>query len=239
MPLPPADAYIANPCVELSDSIGEGSIALRRCSQCVRERTRDEMSEPVKRSAYEAYRAYCALHAHFSREKYDFFTNGIKVTPETFSKRPDKGFFEKLAKQHPYDLRDFIVANILEGRTFVIDLTEPEATDTYRQFMARREALSYRFKEELSKLFAKGAKQPFQGEWPELLTLYQQGKVSIETMVILNDFVKFVSKFDERVGLDNPVWYSIRLRILKYRPFLTYDRGKMKAILKERIEACM
>jgi hypothetical protein len=192
--------------------------------------------EPIKRSAYEAYSTYCRLHAHFSREKYDYFKDGIKITPETFSKRRDKAFFEKLAKQHPYNLSDFVVANILEGRTFIIELTEPEAVDTYRRFVSRRDALSYNFKEELSKLFSKGAKQPFQGEWPELLTLHLQGKVSIETLVILNDFTKFVPKFDERVGVDNPVWFSIRLRILKYRPFLSYDRKKMKAILKERIE---
>jgi hypothetical protein len=155
--------------------------------------------EQIKRSAFEAYKTYCSLHAHFNHEKYDYFKDGVRATPRSFLKRADRNYFAKLANQHPHNLEDFILANILAGRTYVIDLTEREAEDDYRKFVGRRDAMSYTFKEELTKLFSKGAKQPFQGEWPELLTLHQQGKVSIETMVILNEFVKYVPKFDERV----------------------------------------
>ena len=55
--------------------------------------------------------------------------------------------------------------------------------------------------------------------------------ISIETMVILDDFLGFTTKFDKYYDNDI-IWSKISTKINRYRPFLKYDKDKMKDILK-------
>jgi hypothetical protein len=67
--------------------------------------------------------------------------------------------------------------------------------------------------------------------YPDLITLFLRGVVSIETMVILDDLLGFTSKYD-KIYYDDSIWPKISRKISKYRPFLKYDKVKMKDILK-------
>ena len=53
-------------------------------------------------NSFEVYSTYVALKTHFSRKTYDYFKyNGtVKVSIEKYNKRPDKYFFEKIAKKY-------------------------------------------------------------------------------------------------------------------------------------------
>jgi hypothetical protein len=50
-------------------------------------------------------------------------------------------------------------------------------------------------------------------------------------MVILDMILGYVKKFDKKIT--DPVWETVRLRIIKYKPFLNIDVAKYKKVLQE------
>ena len=180
---------------------------------------------------------------HFKSQSYDYFKyNGkIKASPESFEKRKDKYKYAKLAKMVDEDnLEDFIIANILAGKTWIGDFLNDEAVSNYRQYKKRKEAIAYTFENELSKLFSSGDPKslfsvPSNG-YPQLL-LAIPDEVSILTATILNDMIPFVSEWDKKIDPKNDfVWSPVRTDIIKLRPFLRFDRRKIKEVLCRMIE---
>jgi hypothetical protein len=74
-----------------------------------------------------------------------------------------------------------------------------------------------------------------QHEYPAIINQFLCHEVSIETLVILDDFIGYTNKFDKYYK-DDVIWPKISLKIRKYRPFLKYDTLKFKNILKEKID---
>ncbi|NDB58212.1 hypothetical protein EB001_07180, partial [bacterium] len=105
------------------------------------------------------------------------------------------------------------------------------------KYTGRRQAISYHFSNELDKVFEKGTDVPFavtNGEYPSIVILYLRKLVSLETLVLINEFIPYVEKFDKYLS-DDVIWSKISLKIRKYKPFLKYPKDKIKHILKERI----
>ena len=62
------------------------------------------------------------------------------------------------------------------------------------------------------------------------MRLYLGGKISLETMVILVDLVKCSKHWNDKLAYD-PIAEDVLIKIVKYRPFLQYDREKVKEIV--------
>lgn len=193
-------------------------------------------------TGYGAYLLFVALKTHFNVSTYDFFKhNGkLRANKQSYEKRNDKYFFEKIAKQYKAeDLRDFYVANLLEGKIYVTDLLEDEAVENYRKYIARRQALTYNYKNDLDQIFRYGTKVAFEitdVSYPEIVTLCLRKNVSLETLVIVDDLTGFSKKFNKYLGEDDVVWGKVAMKIGKYKPFLKYDKDKFKSILKEKVD---
>jgi hypothetical protein len=71
--------------------------------------------------------------------------------------------------------------------------------------------------------------------YPVLMHLVQLKQVSLETLCILNDIMKFFPMWDKKID-DDIVWPDFKMKCEKYTPFLNYDKVKFKAILKEKIK---
>lgn len=192
-------------------------------------------------SGYGACMLFLALRTHFTNAKYDFFQfNGkLRVTKETYERRNDKYFFEKVAKELSCDeLKDFYISNLLKDKHYITELLDDEATQNLTEYNRRRQSLSYIFTSELDRVFRNGITNSFvirDGVYPDIISLYLRGSVSPETMVITNNFLPFFPKFDKYLGEADPIWSKISLKLNKYRPFLKYDRDRFKRILKEKI----
>ena len=192
-------------------------------------------------TGYGAYLLFLALRTHFSSTKYDFFQfNGkLKTNRETYNKRHDKHFFEKIAKEYNAEqLRDFYVANLLDDKHYITELLDDSAVENFTRYIGRRQSLSYNFTNELDRIFRNGITSPFvvsDNVYPLIISLYLRGVISPETIVITNDFIPFFSKFNKYLGETDPIWSKISLKLIKYRPFLKYDREKFKRILKEKV----
>lgn len=192
-------------------------------------------------SGYGAYKLFLALKAHFGSEKYDFFKfqGKVKASKEAYQKRHDKYFFEKLTKQYDaMELRDFYVANLIEGNMYVTDMMGETAHSHHITHQAYKQALTYKFGEELDRIYEHGILRTFswqKGEYPWILQLYMQHTISLETLVILDSLVPgYKNKFDRHLKGD-VLWSVIRLQMEKMKPFVKFDNDKVSTVFKEKI----
>lgn len=192
-------------------------------------------------SGYGAYLLFLALRTHFTKVKYDFFQmhGKLRATKESYLKRNDKFFFEKLAKLYnAEELKTFYVANLLADRHYVTQMLDEDAHGAFYELQKRNQSLSYVFKNDLDKVFESGCKSAFDtqhGDYPHVVNLVLCNAIAIESAAILNDFIPYIDKFDKYLGDDDIVWSRVALKLRKYRPFIKYDAEKFKAILKEKV----
>jgi hypothetical protein len=101
---------------------------------------------------FEVYKTYLALKNHFTKDSYDYFKYGGKVSAsvKSFESRRDRFYFEKLAKMR--DPTSFILANLSEDTNiWVGDLCANETAERrYKSWLKRNQSLSYTFRNDLS-----------------------------------------------------------------------------------------
>lgn len=192
-------------------------------------------------NAFDVFKDYVALKQHFTSKSYDYFKYHGKTrssTPQSYNQRKDKIFFMKLAKHQ--DPKNFLVANFVESdNAWIGDLAYNEhAQENYTRWTKRIQSLSYVFKEDIKKL-----KEDFDsnfivkdGQHPHALRLYLSKQITIETLVILIDVVRCFSHWQKQMQ-DDIVWKDLSHKLVKYKPFLAYDRAKMKNILLDHFKS--
>lgn len=192
-------------------------------------------------TGYGAYLLFLALRTHFTKVKYDYFKmNGkLRTTKETYLKRKDKIFFEKLAKRYnSEELKTFYIANFLNDVHYVTDMLDEEAHGNYSELEKRKQSLSYIFKNDMERIFDSDCSSIFRNyddDYPILIKSLLRGHISLESAIILNDFIPYFNKFDKYLGDDDVIWSRVGLKLRKYRPFIKYDSKKFKTILKETV----
>ena len=189
---------------------------------------------------FDCYKIYLALKNHFTRDSYDYhkYNGRTRATVETFYKRKDRFWFEKMCrKKTEKEVEDFFVANFVscsDPETLWIGDLMKSGDSNYTEWKKRVQSLSYIFKEEVEShisgnnfdtmFFIKG------GRHPQLLKEHLQGHLSLETMLILDRILGYKNNFDKK--LDDPVWKVTSTRMKKYSPFLNIDVFTYKKILK-------
>jgi hypothetical protein len=185
-------------------------------------------------SAFECYKEYVALKNHFTKPTYDYFKyNGkVKLNPDSFDKRKDKLFFQKLAK-HP-DVHNFLIANLSDNeKSWIRELAySEEAEKTYKVWLKRHQSLTYVFKQELGNLdtrFNENFVCP-ESSHPYLLKLYLGKQISLETLCLLLEITGAKKHWDSKMEYDL-IWDSLKIKIEKYSPFIKCDKDKIKNIV--------
>jgi hypothetical protein len=197
----------------------------------------------VENSGYAAFAMYNSLKLHFTSKSYDYFKYHGKtnVSSVTFLKNKSKYQFYKLARKYNLDeLRDFYIANFLEGDKWVGEIANADGEEVYRKWQKTQQSLTYTFENDIMYLLSNGGSPDEMLEvkpnsYPVLMHLVQLKQVSLETLCILNDIMKFFPMWDKKID-DNIIWPDFKMKCEKYTPFLNYDKVKFKAILKEKIK---
>ena len=189
-------------------------------------------------TGYGAYLVFVTVRNHFETPTFDFFKHKqVKAKKSTYLKRNDKSFFDMVAKDYDVEeIMDFFIANRLEGKNYITDLLDEEAQINYTNYKRRKQSLTYVFKSEIQGLDCPTVFKCYEDQYPEIVQLYLQGRVSPETMVILNDYTSFIEKFDKYYDHNDPIWSKISLKLRKYKSFVKYPKDKIKSILKEKID---
>jgi len=192
-------------------------------------------------SGYESFCLYQALKLHFTSESYNFmkYHGKTNVTKDTFMKRKDKYTFHKLSRKYSLDeLRNYILGNMIYGKAgWIGEMTE----DSYMKWQKINQSLTYVWKNDIVYLMDQVA-SPTElitvknGEYPKLLTETMQENIAFETLVILDDILGFFEMWSKKIS-DDVIWPNIRIKALKYKCFLSYDKNTFKNYLKELIHA--
>tara|TARA_E500000331_G_scaffold354639_1_gene408152 strand:- start:396 stop:986 length:591 start_codon:yes stop_codon:yes gene_type:complete len=192
---------------------------------------------------FEVYKTYVSLKNHFTKDKYDYhkYAGKTRATLNSFYKRKDRFWFEKLSRQKSEkQIIDFFVSNFVSSgdpqSLWIGDIIR-DGEKNYNSWNKRNESLAYFFKTEVESVIdIKQFDEIFQvhgTSHPLLLKEHLQGNLSLETMVILDKILGYKVDFDKK--LKDPVWQLVSQNMNKYSSFLNIDVFKFRKILKESV----
>lgn len=197
----------------------------------------------MKLKSFDVYKLFLSLKNHFTKDSYDYFKycGKSRASIESFNKRKDKYFFERLSrKKSDDDIIYFFVANFVSAdnpnSVYVPELMR-SGEDVYIEWSKRTQSLFYMFQTEVQ-VFLSGSRfnsffECSPGKHPEIIKKHLQNLISIETLVILDDILNYSKEYDKK--LDDPLWDLLSMRIKKYKPFINTDISKYVKVLKELV----
>ena len=195
-------------------------------------------------TSYEAYTLYLAIKLHFTTPNYDYFKHNAKVNSSlnAFLKRNDRFFFHKLATKYGDSLIDYYVSNFAnKPKVWVGDLVRADGDTIYNKWRKYNESFSYNFRNDcvLVRNVIDGNNIRFDdvfsvdsGQHPRLLRLLLSGKVSIQSVIIFDKILSFISRWDKEIK-ETIIWPEKSFKITKLRPFINVNITKCKFIMKE------
>ena len=194
----------------------------------------------TENTGFAAFAMFHALKLHFTGS-YDYvkYNGKTNVSKQSFSIRKDKFTFYRLSRKYSLDeLRNYYISNfIVQHVNWVGDITGPDNEENYKKWQKRIQSLTYQFESDIIHVLDNHNNifKVESGNYPKLLVETMHGKVAIETLVILNDLLNFFPVWEKKI-IDDIVWPELKNKCEKYKPFLFYDKNKMKNILQEKIK---
>lgn len=184
----------------------------------------------------EAYKMYIATRQHFTNKKYDLFADGVKIrgTQAQLDERNDRHYYYAMSDEYLVgDLADFYMANILDGRRHPSEFEDV----IWREWVAKIQSLAYTFECDLKFLtgLGHGFKPLFSttnGSMPIALQAMNGGHISIETICLVDKLTNgaIMAQFDNQIT-DVFVWEPLRLKIVKYQPWIRTNLDVLNKIL--------
>ena len=188
---------------------------------------------------FESYKLYNALKLHFETDGYDAIKYHFKtsIKPTSFFKRKDKFFFAKLAKTYEDELKEFYIANFKNDVKYVGDMLNEGGERYYRDHKKIMESLTYQFQTDINKLNDMDVSfdsllEAEENNHPLIIKLWMQEEILLETVVILDSLLGFVERENKKIT-DTIIWPDIYRKIMKYKPFVKFDRDKCLNLLKD------
>lgn len=198
---------------------------------------------------YDAYAYYMAIKLHFEKDSYDAVKYNFKTsaTPKSFYSRKDKYYFAKVAKKFndTKELVDYYVSNFVRGSKWVGDMLE-SGDDNYLNWKRYSESMKYRFTSDIEKLanycemndckfddlfrISSSSDDGDRETHPPIIRLLLQEEIQLETVVILEKMLGFVSRLNKTIT-ETLVWPDLSSKITKYKTFLSVDLNEFKKIV--------
>ena len=186
---------------------------------------------------FEVYKLYNALKLHFEKDSYDAIKYNFKsnVTPQSFFKRKDKYFFAKIGKNQK-DIQNFFVFNFIEDMKYIGDMMDIEGQQNYTKHKKIHESLTREYEKDINNidtsfddlLVVNNINTP-----PKIIELWMEEEVTLETVVILNSITGFVSREGHKIT-ETLFWPDVSKKIIKYQPFVNFDKNKFVELTKKR-----
>ena len=183
-------------------------------------------------NGFDTCRLFLALNNHFFQANYDYFRyeGAVPLKLETYEKKRQDEIrrYERLGRkfQDKEELENFIVANLLESkkRMWVGGLFGGESDEVYLRWQGRTQSLQYNLTSELRHIIEDndGFNIVFKceaHEHPEILKSHMRGDLSLESFVLLDMCLGFISRLELKLN-DDRNWMIVREKAIKYRPFL-------------------
>lgn len=197
-------------------------------------------------SPFDVYKMYLAFKLHFTTDNYDAIQmkGRVRASQTSFAKRRDLISIKKISEKYSEkEVADFLVANFVSGNKWG-GLFDASAREVYLDWMRRTQRLSYQFEQDIDALFIEATESQLEfkhifnstdGNHPLVVKAYLRNTISIETVVILDRFVKFMDRLNNSV--EEKFFFPEMFRLVKkYKPFLHYEEDKMYGILNRKYD---
>jgi hypothetical protein len=186
----------------------------------------------------DVYLMYCAMKAHFGKTDYNFIKYGGKsrVSRNSFFKRKDRYFFVKLSRKYETEneIRNYFIANfMMEQRGYVANFND----ENYEKWQNRQNNFYDIFANEIQPL-VKDFNSLFEikkSEHPKLMKEYLGKRISLETLIILDELVEYSKKWNEHLK-DDLLWPDLKKLMNNYKWFLTFDKKQYRINLLTMIK---
>ena len=201
-------------------------------------------------NGFEVYKIYLAIKLHFTSKKqsYDFHKHNGRPTARlaTFTKRRDRYFFHKLSKSYSdKSIVDYFLSNFVSNTNiWVGDIIGKTGDETYKQWSKKLEALHYYYEQDIDYIIERMSTKDIKfndlflsvnGQHPTILKMFLSKKINFETLIILDDILKFTKKLNKDIT-EKVLWPKLFDRMKRYKPFLSYNITKYKISLRDKIK---
>ena len=198
---------------------------------------------------FEVYKKYLAIKLHFTskNQSYDFHKHLGRTTArlDSFTKRRDRYFFHKLSRTYSdTDIIDYFVSNFVSNTNLWIgDIIGRSGDDNYKTWTKKIEALHYYYEQDINYILDKITKKitfddlftSKNGQHPPILKFVLSKKINFETFLILDDILRFSKRLNKNIS-EKVLWPKLYDRMIRYKPFLSYNITKYKMTLKNKIK---
>ena len=186
----------------------------------------------------DVYLMYCAMKAHFGKGDYDFVTykGKTRIKRDTFYKRKDRSFFVRVSRKYKteQEIQNYFVSNFIKDKKGYIANFNDE---NYESWKLKRQGFFDLFEVEMKPL-VEAFEDLFtvtNGQHPKLMREFLGGRVSLETIIILDELVNFGPDWNKQLE-DDIIWIDLRNLMNNYKRFLTIDQEQYKIRLLKLIE---
>jgi hypothetical protein len=185
---------------------------------------------------FEVYSKYCALKRHFTDWNYDYikYNGKLRLKPESFERRRDKYYFEKLERHR--DPIGVLIFNLAENPdAWIKDIASVTGEDIYCKHRGVIESMTHSLKQDLNKLdpdFDKNFK--CDEGMPVLLKKCVGGHVSMETATLLLEMTGAGQHWKE--NYNDHLFADTVIRLIRLKSFVEYDREKARVIVLEHFQ---
>ena len=201
-------------------------------------------------NGFEVYKIYLAIKLHFTskNQSYDFHKHNGRTTAklETFTKRRDRYFFHKLSKSYSdKSIVDYFLSNFVSNTNiWVGDIIGKTGDETYKQWSKKLEALHYYYEQDIDYIIERMKTKDIKfndlflsvnGQHPTILKMFLSKKINFETLIILDDILKFTKKLNKDIT-EKVLWPKLFDRMKRYKPFLSYNITKYKISLRDKMK---
>jgi len=186
----------------------------------------------------DVYLMYCAMKAHFGKSDYDFVTyrGKTRIKRDTFYKRKDRSFFVKLARNYKTEeqIKNYFISNFIKDKKgYIANFTD----ENYESWKLKRKNFFEIFEVEMKPLV-----ESFENlyvvenrQHPKLMREFLGGRVSLETLIILDELVGYGTTWIEEMK-DDIIWIDLNNLMDNYERFLTIDQEQYRIRLLKLIE---
>jgi len=186
----------------------------------------------------DVYLMYCAMKAHFGKSDYDFVTyrGKTRIKRDTFYKRKDRSFFVKLARKYNAEeqIKNYFISNFIKDKKgYIANFTD----ENYESWKLKRKNFFEIFEVEMKPLV-----ESFENlyivenrQHPKLMREFLGGRVSLETLIILDELVGYGTTWIEEMK-DDIIWIDLNNLMDNYERFLTIDQEQYRIRLLKLIE---
>ena len=200
---------------------------------------------PIYINSFQSYKLYLILVNAF-KKGYDpvKYSWKIRVQQNSFEKRKDKYFFEKIQKSFDiFEQQKIFMVNLLANQDqWIGDMLNQDSIMFYRKYMSRFNDLSILLKEDLQNLilFCKSKGRMFKSLFliednkePMIFKLLQNDSNQYETFILLDSYFNIIEMLDES---KNFIWDQYSVRIKAYKNLFVIDKLEVIKILKESLK---